>query len=382
MQGSMLYPTFAKGLGFSCTKCGACCRHVGKGIGLREKDVTRLGNTSHVKTSHPIFVETLSSSNGTCSHLSVSSECEVYLQRPLVCRLYPFYLSVGGDGSIQISVDHCPGVNLPDAELVDQDYISREILPSLLEDPEFLSTLQREIVGLKKSSYALIPDGDIMITWRARKVLWKGLFDAVKENLRSSFSPRDALEVLKVDLVPYVENLLISRFSDSILDIAEVEQLFSEDIPGITSGFVELQHKHRIEIQKKGEITSGSKVDNPSTTFRRRNGKSFSVPSKALLKMRNFERDAISTELAYIEEVIQREFVFSGVMVEPLSLRQEVSLLFYLADAIELTANALSILENQDTISAMLINQAICEVDASILNTVRLLGGTVATIPS
>ena len=152
-----------------------------------------------------------------------------------------------------------------------------------------------------------------------------------------------------------------------------------------------IQIDHRVQIQKSAMIIqtgsdsySNSSSDNDSnsdfrekTSFYLRTGEKFSVETKELLQIRQIDLDAVSREMEYLEEVVCREFVYNGVMVQPLTLRQEVALLFYLADAIELTGNALAIQEGEKRITDSLINHAICEVDASILGTASALGATV-----
>jgi uncharacterized protein len=379
-----LDPSFKRGLKFSCTRCGACCRHVGDGIGLREKDIDRLGAEKGSKLNHPIFSETLPSSAGICLSLTESSECEIYSKRPLVCRLYPFYLSIRGNGSVQISLDHCPGVNQPDSgDIIDQDYIAQEIFPALQDDPEFIVELKQIILGVKGNSYALA-SGKVWITWEARKTLWSKLLELVEANLGPKYSPWDALEVLKVDVVPFITETLEREYS-GVVDEESI-WLFLSDIRSRIGTIVlesrKNQESFRNEIQKEGKIVSSSHDSEPSsqdeTVFHTRTGDRFSVNSQALLQMREIESGAIRAEVDYLAEVVYREFVYAGILFKPLSLQQEVSLLFYLADAIELIANALAIQENRNGIDSSLVNRAICEVDATILSTVQLLGGKVA----
>ena len=379
--------SFSDKLRFSCTKCGACCRHVGKGIGLREKDLARLGDVvSETKSinEHPVFSKVLSSMEGVCSFLSDSSDCRIYSQRPLVCRLYPFYVSVLGDGSVQISIDHCPGVNLADSELVDQNYLLREVFSPLLEDQEIISILRDRILALKQSSFALTSNGEVRITWKASELLWKKMFELVRPDF-GNLSPRDEFEILKCDLVPFFDALLESNFHQSTLEESSVTELFSENQESIDLILADSRNKqsdHKSRIQREGLVISPFKGTsladgNTRTTFLLRTGQTFSVSSNDLLKMREIERDAILLEFDYLLEVVKREFVYAGVVVKPLTLQQEIDLLFYLADAIELTANALAILGDRTRVDAGLINQAISEVDATILSTVRMVGGEV-----
>lgn len=286
-----------------------------------------------------------------------------------------------GDGTIQISADHCPGVNLLDSEMTDEEYIMREILLPLQEDPKFISTLREQILAVKRDSYSLTPDGAIQLEWSARDILWSRLFGLVRRDLGASYSPRDALEVLKVDLVPFIEQILVNEFHNSTINGKSIERFFSDNqfsIDAVAEASKKKQIDHRIRLQNQGTIFSASETlnhDEQIVTFHRRIGESFSVNSKDLLKMRELEHDAISLELDYLVEVVGREFVYGGVVINPLTLQQEIGLMFYLADAIELMANAFAILEESESVSVKLINQAICEVDATILNTVRALGG-------
>jgi hypothetical protein len=285
---------------------------------------------------------------------------------------------------MQFSVDHCPGVNQPDSgDVIDHDYILREILPVLQEDPEFLLKLKQMISDAKGNSYALTPSGKVSITWEARKILWSKLLQLVEADLGPTYSPRDALEALKVDVVPFITETLEREYT-GVRDEESIERVLSDiraKIHAIVLESRKNQELSRIEIQREGKIISPSYSSEPSSkeiVFHTRTGESFSVNSQALLQMRQIERDAIRAEIDYLAEVVHREFVYAGILIKPLSLQQEVSLLFYLADAIELIANALAIREDRNGIDSGLVNRAICEVDATILNTVQLLGGKVA----
>lgn len=380
-----LNPSFGKDLRFSCTRCGACCNHIGVGVGLRDKDLARLDDRVQKEiVRHPVFSEVIqSSTDGVCSALSGSVDCTIYSRRPMVCRLYPFYFSIGGDGSIQVSVDHCPGVNQA-GDAIDQAYISQQIHPLLIEDPEFILKLKKEVLACKGESYAPTSEGNVRLDWGARKILWNILLEIVIRNCGGDFSPRDSLEVLKSDVIPFVERSLDLSYADDVLREKDIAEFFSRNefaIVSIILDSTKIQKLHRIEIQRVGRIVSldgfGNSADEV-TTFRSRIGQSFSVSSRDLMKMRPMDCDAISAELDYLTEVVQREFVYSGVIVKPLTLAQESSLLFYLADAIELRANALAIQEGADALDSGLVNLSICEVDASVLTTVRALGGELA----
>lgn len=54
---------------FNCTKCGACCRAVGR---------------------IPDFPEPVNE-DGSCVHLKEDNTCAIYETRPLICRVDEFY---------------------------------------------------------------------------------------------------------------------------------------------------------------------------------------------------------------------------------------------------------------------------------------------------
>src|ERR1700722_2999291 len=201
-----LEPTFSPRLRFTCTRCGACCRHVGAGVGLTGDDLTRLGKTAGGEPAHPMFADILESHAGVCSRIS-ENDCSVYSARPLMCRLYPFYVGVKADGTLQLSVDHCPGVDLPDADLVDGSYVQREILPPLVRDPGYLASLRAQVMALKGKTGRIVagPGTEVMATWQAREQLWRYVFSLLEERFPYPFSPRDRFECLKADLVPWIE---------------------------------------------------------------------------------------------------------------------------------------------------------------------------------
>jgi hypothetical protein len=87
----------------------------------------------------------------------------------------------------------------------------------------------------------------------------------------------------------------------------------------------------------------------------------------------------MGAEMAFLREVVGREFVYQGVVVPSLTLREEASLLFYLADSAELIANALTIHRGKERVGIEEMNSAICEADSHILSTVQGLGVKIPT---
>jgi uncharacterized protein len=375
-----LEPTFSSRLRFTCTRCGACCRHVGAGVGLTGDDLARLGKTAEARRpEHPIFAGALESEAGVCSQLS-ENDCTVYRARPLMCRLYPFYVGVKADGTLQLSVDHCPGVDLPDAELVDDGYVQREILPSLVEDPGYLESLRAQVMARKGGTCRIVMVPEVEVTWEARERLWRYLFSLLEERLPASFCPRDRFECLKADLVPWIEGRMIRTYAGEALDGRALERStldWEGEVSELMACSAGAQQEHRRLVQSEGSVTGDAGGE--FTTFLTRTGESFKVITHEALKMREVTREAFEAEMAFLKEVVRREFVYQGVVVPTLTLREEASLLFYLADAAELMANAMAVRRGRERVEIDEMNSAICEADSHILTTVQELGVQVLT---
>ena len=376
-----LEPTFSPTLRFTCTRCGACCRHVGAGVGLTGGDVARLGMEVGPGSGHPVFVDALESVDGVCSHLS-GRDCSVYIARPLMCRLYPFYIGVKADGTLQLSVDHCPGVDLPDAELIDESYVQREIAPALTADPAYLASLRAQVMARKGDTYH-ITDGsavEVRVTWRAREWLWAFVFSVLEERLPDSFSPRDRMECLKADLATWIEGLVTGLYGGEVLDQEAIWRRITEredDLSEALASSAAAQEEHRSLIQLEGQVSAGTGGE--FTTFQTRTGESFEVGTHDVLRLREIAPEATRAEMAFLREVVRREFVYQGVVVPSLTLREEASLLFYIADSAELIANAAAIHSGKERVGIEEMNSAICEADSHILTTVQGLGVQIPT---
>jgi Fe-S-cluster containining protein len=61
-------------------------------------------------------------------------ECSIYDSRPALCRLYPFDFDRVGSNSVVLKfIPCCRGLNNPDGELVDEEFINNHLLDALLE---------------------------------------------------------------------------------------------------------------------------------------------------------------------------------------------------------------------------------------------------------
>jgi Fe-S-cluster containining protein len=97
-------------VGFECDLCGKCCTRVfNDHVYLLKEDVTRLlkmKNAANALVPSPYFdfcdqhgcfyvsgysLKTQKDENGSCIFLQ-KSRCQIYEQRPLICRIYPYMI--------------------------------------------------------------------------------------------------------------------------------------------------------------------------------------------------------------------------------------------------------------------------------------------------
>ncbi|WP_298669381.1 YkgJ family cysteine cluster protein [uncultured Methanofollis sp.] len=114
------------GIGFACTRCGACCTEVSDDSNLvivSPSEVRAVAGAAgipvkEVADPYPEFLDgedgrrftfdwCLQREEGHCRFLS-GKKCTVYAARPWICRTYPFML----DGD-RLIVSECPGVGRP-----------------------------------------------------------------------------------------------------------------------------------------------------------------------------------------------------------------------------------------------------------------------------
>jgi Fe-S-cluster containining protein len=134
--------TLIEGIGFSCRRCGACCRpgEGDSGLVFASHDevetlvATGAGTWDEVAVPYPDFVPCRNGSavtfgwclrheDGRCRFLG-GQGCTRYSSRPWICRTYPFALVDG-----ELAVSDCPGLGEPltrgDALLLAGDLLGR-----------------------------------------------------------------------------------------------------------------------------------------------------------------------------------------------------------------------------------------------------------------
>jgi len=138
-------------LRFKCRRCAIFCCRLG-GPWLTEKDIERIKEAGYdVKDflepalnnkfkSLPITRGILKNKeDGSCVFLKFDAkknhyECLIYDFRPVLCRLYPFDFEKIGPNSIVLKlIPCCRGLNNPDGEPVDEEFITIHLVDALLE---------------------------------------------------------------------------------------------------------------------------------------------------------------------------------------------------------------------------------------------------------
>jgi len=111
-----------KNVFFECQRCALCCGDTsrrGRNILLLESEVQNISQRTGLK---PIFFAMpipsngpyryrMKKKNGKCIFLD-GKACRIYGFRPLICRFYPFSLTVKNGTYVFEVSEECPGVGL------------------------------------------------------------------------------------------------------------------------------------------------------------------------------------------------------------------------------------------------------------------------------
>ncbi len=126
---------------FKCIEdCGKCCMELE--VPLRDEDVVRIEDLGYSAWEFVDYEKMFYREgkflgyalkkrpyDGACVFLDPETKrCRIYSRRPLACRLYPFvFVRRGTVMEVYIREDGlCPGINHPEGEQVDADFILRE----------------------------------------------------------------------------------------------------------------------------------------------------------------------------------------------------------------------------------------------------------------
>ncbi len=134
---------FRKDLKFKCQRCAVFCCRLGEPV-LNVKDLQRLRQSGTKEENYGkskkdnVGICLKETENGSCVFLEYDDEfkqhaCSVYGFRPTLCRLYPFEFTLTGPGmGVLKIIPCCNGLNTVNMELVDQNFIEKNLLESII----------------------------------------------------------------------------------------------------------------------------------------------------------------------------------------------------------------------------------------------------------
>ena len=143
-------PFYSKGLYFQCTRCSKCCRHDPGYVFLSKNDLINL--SSLLKISQKEFLKKFCKTVnlGVARRISLKEKrnndcifwdnggCTIYEQRPLQCKVYPFWSSVlSSPEDWEALGNNCAGVNqgkLYTIEEIEEKLALRRLDPFLEPD--------------------------------------------------------------------------------------------------------------------------------------------------------------------------------------------------------------------------------------------------------
>ena len=142
-------------LRFSCKRCAALCCKLGGPV-LTRKETEAIRDTGYQVNDflEPVNRDTKGLSlaygglktreDGSCIFIQQDIEqnifkCGIYDVRPALCRLYPFSFEKLGANRISLKfIPCCLGLNNPEGEVLDKEFISNRLLEPLLDAIELL----------------------------------------------------------------------------------------------------------------------------------------------------------------------------------------------------------------------------------------------------
>lgn len=104
---------------FECIKCGECCQTLKDGLLLRECE-TRFFPPSSIKDFPSSKNNAKIMTKMICPNYSSKRGCLIYKDRPLICRVYPFYFD---SNSGEVSIDRCWHYKTGDAIMAERKQI-------------------------------------------------------------------------------------------------------------------------------------------------------------------------------------------------------------------------------------------------------------------
>lgn len=142
-----------KSFRFKCKRCATLCCKLG-GPSLTRKDVETIEEAGYpakdflepknrqIQGLPLLYGNMKNREDGSCIFLEFDGKldcykCSIYDFRPLLCRLYPFNFEIKDSNRIALKfIPCCRGLNNPEGEPLNEDFVSNDLLEPLLEAME------------------------------------------------------------------------------------------------------------------------------------------------------------------------------------------------------------------------------------------------------
>ena len=355
-------------------------------MGLTEKDYVRIrdvipGASFAKPLNNPVFKFNLNSTQGRCIFLEGES-CSIYSLRPLLCRLYPFQVGVKHDGKIVLCINHCPGVDRQDGELVDECYIENEILDVILEleGEGFIKKLHDYFMSVKKRVTPLLRTTNMIVysDWKAKEILKKVILGFLNSRLLKDLTPWERLWCIYYSALPLLSSRIANQ-AGTLVTKRDVVQSYKWTMNQLNTALVEsafLRKKLREKLEKEGYIlqyekkepaVAGSAGDEISIIDPM--GNEFTVQTSKVLKAIPISEEAIRKEVNYLQEIVRREGIYGSVVCD-LPVDMEIFILLRVANSLELIANAFAVKKRKNHVGLFEIVDAIRCVDGGLTDIV------------
>jgi len=374
---------------FRCpVKCDACCRR-SIGPGLTEKDYQRISRQASQynvaeKRDHPLFPYQLKAREGACLFLNKQGQCSIYSIRPILCRLYPLQLHIQWDGKLLWCLEHCPGVGVEKGIALEEAYLESLLLEILeIESETFLGTLREYMLNTKYFLTILFKTtstrvySDWVTKTKMKKIVWK-MFQA---KALKGLTPRGRLECVLHDLLPPLKEILVnmavqlpgrrgSYIDQRMLSAGKMQYQFV--FPFLSFESAAREKMHLKDLEKKGNILYGAE-DGGTIRYSQQSsiivhgfdGRKINVEIAKLMHMLTMSPEVSLVEENYLNELQRREGRF-GTKTADLPINSEVYLMFLVADALELKANAFAIEKGKERIGIEEMKEAIWVVERTL----------------
>lgn len=394
-------------LAFQClVNCDACCRR-SIGPGLTKKDCERIAqHASHhdfaEERDHPLFPYLLKARQGTCTFLNANGKCSIYSVRPLLCRLYPLQLHFQWDGKLLWCLEHCPGVDIRKGVRLYGTYLESLLLEvSEIEGEAFFPRLREYLLKTKQFLTPLftIASSVVCSDWPAKIQMKEIVWEIFHTEALRKLTSRGRLECILHELLPPLQEILFNKAAqlpgrrEFYIDqrvLSDEYRQYQLVLPVLSFESAAREKVHLKDLEEKGSIVYGAAggrnircSQQSSINIQGFDGRKIDVEIAKLMHMLTMTPEASRVEERYLYELQRREGRFGTKSVD-LPINSEVYLMFLVADALELKANAFAIEKGKDRIGTEEMKEAVWVVERTLSGLLEMVRdwGTSKTVSS